>query len=156
MGVGVKVGRSVHSSSTIASVYYCSSMLSIILKLHKISECEWNTEIWLKYTGWNTKFLIWWTMWSWGLIGYPEHGFFRIFCLLDIQLPVSYIKMEGNRDESERCFHLANKYLSQGDLEKAKKFLNKAERLFPTEKAKGKYSNILRFTTIYTAEIRQH
>ncbi|XP_022316048.2 dnaJ homolog subfamily B member 14-like [Crassostrea virginica] len=44
--------------------------------------------------------------------------------------------MEGNRDESERCFHLANKYLSQGDLEKAKKFLNKAERLFPTEKAK--------------------
>jgi tetratricopeptide (TPR) repeat protein len=45
--------------------------------------------------------------------------------------------MEGNRDESERCYHLANKYLSIGDLEKAKKFLNKAERLYPTQKAKG-------------------
>lgn len=45
--------------------------------------------------------------------------------------------MEGNRDESERCYYLANKYLSQGDLEKAKKFLNKAERLYPTQRAKG-------------------
>lgn len=44
--------------------------------------------------------------------------------------------MEGNRDESERCYYLANKYLSQGDLEKAKKFLNKAERLYPTQRAK--------------------
>ncbi|XP_061198059.1 dnaJ homolog subfamily B member 14-like [Saccostrea echinata] len=44
--------------------------------------------------------------------------------------------MEGNRDESERCYHLANKYLSVGDLEKAKKFLHKAERLYPTQKAK--------------------
>lgn len=45
--------------------------------------------------------------------------------------------MEGNRDEGERCYYLANKYLSQGDLEKAKKFLNKAERLYPTQRAKG-------------------
>lgn len=45
--------------------------------------------------------------------------------------------MEGNRDESERCYYLANKYLSQGDLEKAKKFLNKAERLYPTQRARG-------------------
>ncbi|XP_048760298.1 dnaJ homolog subfamily B member 14-like [Ostrea edulis] len=44
--------------------------------------------------------------------------------------------MEGNRDESERCYHLAKKYLSLGDLEKTKKFLNKAERLYPTQKAK--------------------
>jgi Tfp pilus assembly protein PilF len=46
-------------------------------------------------------------------------------------------KMEGNKDESERCISLAIQYSKQGDDEKALKFLNKAERLYPTQKAKG-------------------
>lgn len=45
--------------------------------------------------------------------------------------------MEGNRDESEKCIRLAEKYLALGDKEKAKKFLFKAERLFPSERASG-------------------
>ena len=50
---------------------------------------------------------------------------------------VKLIKMDGNKDESERCIKIAQKYYSDGDKERAIKFLNKAERLYPTEKAKG-------------------
>lgn len=46
--------------------------------------------------------------------------------------------MEGNRDEAEKCINIATKALVAGDKEKAIKFLNKAEKLFPTDKAKGK------------------
>lgn len=46
--------------------------------------------------------------------------------------------MEGNRDEAEKCINIALKCLEAGDKEKAVKFLNKAEKLYPTEKAKGK------------------
>lgn len=70
---------------------------------------------------------------------YAYSGYFyeKVFLLVCWHKFRFYIKMEGNRDESERCYYLANKYLSQGDLEKAKKFLNKAERLYPTQRAKG-------------------
>ncbi|KAK2852220.1 hypothetical protein Q7C36_007421 [Tachysurus vachellii] len=44
--------------------------------------------------------------------------------------------MEGNRDEAEKCINIAVKALEAGDKEKAIKFLNKAEKLFPTNKAK--------------------
>ncbi|XP_017320431.1 dnaJ homolog subfamily B member 14 [Ictalurus punctatus] len=44
--------------------------------------------------------------------------------------------MEGNRDEAEKCINIATKALEAGDKEKAIKFLNKAEKLFPTDKAK--------------------
>lgn len=47
-------------------------------------------------------------------------------------------KMEGNRGESERCVSLAEKFLASGDKEKAKKFLLKAKRLFPSQRASGK------------------
>lgn len=47
-------------------------------------------------------------------------------------------KMEGNRDEAEKCINIATKALEAGDKEKAFKFLNKAEKLYPTIKAKGK------------------
>lgn len=47
--------------------------------------------------------------------------------------------MEGNKDEAERCIEIAKKYIDEGNSEKAKKFLQKAERLFPTDKAKGNY-----------------
>ncbi|XP_060065641.1 dnaJ homolog subfamily B member 14-like [Ylistrum balloti] len=44
--------------------------------------------------------------------------------------------MDGNKDESERCISLAKKYLADGEKSKALKFLNKAERLYPSQKAK--------------------
>ncbi|XP_035273363.1 dnaJ homolog subfamily B member 14 [Anguilla anguilla] len=44
--------------------------------------------------------------------------------------------MEGNRDEAEKCINIAIKAAEAGDKEKALKFLNKAEKLYPTEKAK--------------------
>ena len=45
--------------------------------------------------------------------------------------------MEGNRDESERCIKLAEDYIERGLNDKAKKFLHKAERLYPSKQAKG-------------------
>lgn len=44
--------------------------------------------------------------------------------------------MEGNRDEAEKCIKIATRALEDGDKEKALKFLNKAEKLYPTQKAK--------------------
>ena len=46
--------------------------------------------------------------------------------------------MEGNRDEAEKCIRIATKALEAGDKDKAIKFLSKAEKLYPTDKAKGK------------------
>lgn len=46
--------------------------------------------------------------------------------------------MEGNRDEAEKCINIALKAVEAGDKEKAVKFLNKAEKLFPTDRARGK------------------
>ncbi|XP_062386674.1 dnaJ homolog subfamily B member 14 [Sardina pilchardus] len=44
--------------------------------------------------------------------------------------------MESNRDEAEKCINIATKYLAAGDKDKAVKFLHKAEKLYPTDKAK--------------------
>ncbi|XP_064602453.1 LOW QUALITY PROTEIN: dnaJ homolog subfamily B member 14-like [Liolophura sinensis] len=44
--------------------------------------------------------------------------------------------MDGNRDESERCIRIGRKYMNAGDMEKALKFLLKAEKLYPSKKAK--------------------
>ncbi|XP_063050246.1 dnaJ homolog subfamily B member 14-like [Engraulis encrasicolus] len=44
--------------------------------------------------------------------------------------------MESNRDEAEKCISIATEALQDGDKEKAVKFLRKAEKLFPTDKAK--------------------
>lgn len=45
--------------------------------------------------------------------------------------------MEVNRDEAERCIDIATAALSSCQTEKARRFLEKAQRLFPTAKAKG-------------------
>ncbi|XP_077460982.1 dnaJ homolog subfamily B member 14 [Stigmatopora argus] len=45
--------------------------------------------------------------------------------------------MEGNRDEAEKCINIASKAIDTGDKEKALKFLHKAEKLFPTQRAKA-------------------
>lgn len=47
--------------------------------------------------------------------------------------------MDSNRDESERCIELAIICIRNNDNEKARKFLLKAERLFPSPEAKGFY-----------------
>ncbi|CAM1331987.1 DNAJB12 (predicted), partial [Pycnogonum litorale] len=44
--------------------------------------------------------------------------------------------MEGNKDESERCVEYAEKCINSGSREKAMKFLNKAEKLYPSNKAR--------------------
>ncbi|XP_056152614.1 dnaJ homolog subfamily B member 12b [Lampris incognitus] len=45
--------------------------------------------------------------------------------------------MEVNRDEAERCIDIATAALSNDEAEKARRFLEKAQRLFPTHKAKA-------------------
>jgi len=48
--------------------------------------------------------------------------------------------MEVNRDEANRCIEIARQYIAEKNKEGAEKFLYKAERLFPTETAKGLYT----------------
>ena len=50
----------------------------------------------------------------------------------------SRFKMEGNKDESEKCLKIARKLAAAGDKEKAIKFVLKADKLFPSKKAQGK------------------
>ncbi|KAF7658694.1 hypothetical protein LDENG_00008900 [Lucifuga dentata] len=45
--------------------------------------------------------------------------------------------MEVNRDEAERCIDIATVALTNDEPEKAQRFLEKAQRLFPTEKAQA-------------------
>lgn len=51
--------------------------------------------------------------------------------------------MEGNKDEAERCIDYAQQAFNYGDRAKAERFLQKAERLYPTQKAKGMKLSIL-------------
>lgn len=44
--------------------------------------------------------------------------------------------MEGNKDEALHCISLAEKCVKEKNREKAERFLLKAEKLFPTQKAK--------------------
>ena len=48
-------------------------------------------------------------------------------------------KMEGNKDESERCIKIAENYARNGDKDKALKFLSKADKLYPSKKARGRH-----------------
>ena len=65
----------------------------------------------------------------------------HVVCVLGDQLTLpgeeEERKMEGNRDEAEKCINIATNALEAGDKEKALKFLNKAEKLFPTDRARG-------------------
>lgn len=44
--------------------------------------------------------------------------------------------LEGNRDDAEKCISIARIAFAAGNIEKAEKFLLKAERLYPTTAAK--------------------
>jgi len=50
--------------------------------------------------------------------------------------------MEGNKDEADRCLDYAEKFAEQGLREKAEKFILKAEKLYPTERAKTLLSKL--------------
>lgn len=55
--------------------------------------------------------------------------------------------MEVNRDEAERCIDIAKKALTEGKIDRAEKFLLKAEKLFPTPRAKELLSKLQSFPT---------
>lgn len=58
--------------------------------------------------------------------------------------------MESNRDEAEKCIQIAAQALRESKLEKAEKFLKKADKLYPSQKAKGKINYI---NDIWTARL---
>jgi len=50
--------------------------------------------------------------------------------------------MDGNKDDGEKCLRIAEQHLKSGNVEQALKYLNKAERLFPTDRAKDLLATI--------------
>lgn len=54
-----------------------------------------------------------------------------------VQWNVNISAMDSNKDEAERCIKIALNAISNNDQEKARRFLEKAQRLFPTDKAKS-------------------
>lgn len=49
--------------------------------------------------------------------------------------------MDSNKDEAERCIKIAQNALCNNQPDKARKFLEKAQRLFPTQQAKSTSSS---------------
>lgn len=49
----------------------------------------------------------------------------------------SAVAMESNKDEAERCIEIAIAALRDNQHDKARRFLEKAQKLFPTDKVKG-------------------
>lgn len=47
------------------------------------------------------------------------------------------VAMDSNKDEAERCIKIALNAIANNQQDKARKFLDKAQRLFPTEQAKS-------------------
>lgn len=52
---------------------------------------------------------------------------------------IFWFKMEGNKDESEKCIRLAEKCIRIGDKDRAERYLSKALRLYPTKRAEGEW-----------------
>lgn len=50
--------------------------------------------------------------------------------------------MEGNRDEADRCIDIAKAALRDSQIDKAEKFLQKAETLYPTAQAKALLASV--------------
>lgn len=63
------------------------------------------------------------------------------FCVISARPGVSKhfrcVAMDSNKDEAERCMKIARNAITNNQQEKARKFLEKAQRLFPTEQAKS-------------------
>jgi len=60
--------------------------------------------------------------------------------------------MEVNKEEAERCIEYAERFILDGKKDKAEKYLLKAERLFPTQKAKGK-PRLLHFSILHVCSV---
>ena len=59
--------------------------------------------------------------------------------------------MDGNKDDAFRCIDIATHSVAEGDREKAIRFLLKAEKFYPTTKAKR--TNTLRvISTLYLSQ----
>uniref|UniRef100_A0A1A8EPH1 DnaJ homolog subfamily B member 14 n=1 Tax=Nothobranchius korthausae TaxID=1143690 RepID=A0A1A8EPH1_9TELE len=52
--------------------------------------------------------------------------------------------MDGNRDEAEKCISIATRAFEAGEKDKALKFLIKAEKLYPTSRAKALLEALMR------------
>lgn len=50
-----------------------------------------------------------------------------------------HLKMDGNKDEAQRCINIALEAAKSGNLQRAEKFLRKADNLYPSQKAKGNF-----------------
>lgn len=50
--------------------------------------------------------------------------------------------IEGNKDEAEKCIEVASREIKNGNLERAEKFLKKAETLYPSTQAKKLLSQL--------------
>uniref|UniRef100_A0A672YMT2 DnaJ homolog subfamily B member 12-like n=1 Tax=Sphaeramia orbicularis TaxID=375764 RepID=A0A672YMT2_9TELE len=62
----------------------------------------------------------------------------HVVCSIPVTSSPSAV-MEVNRDEAERCIDIATEALTNDQPEKAQRFLDKAQRLFPTEKRENSY-----------------
>lgn len=58
--------------------------------------------------------------------------------------------MDSNRDEADRCIEIAITHIEQKKFDKARKFLEKAERLYSSQKAKGSKLSIIKYIRIMT------
>lgn len=47
------------------------------------------------------------------------------------------VAMDSNKDEAERCIKIAQNAINNNQLDKARKFLEKAQRLFPTDQVQS-------------------
>lgn len=52
------------------------------------------------------------------------------------------IAMDSNKDEAERCIKIALNAIGNDQTDKARKFLEKAQRLFPTDRAKSRLRRV--------------
>jgi DnaJ homolog subfamily B member 12 len=57
--------------------------------------------------------------------------------------------MDSNKDEGERCIRLAERFLEVGEIDQAFKYLKKAERLYPSQRAKGRPLEIFTVLRFY-------
>ena len=49
--------------------------------------------------------------------------------------------MDGNKDEATKCRQLAEKYLKEGNKDRALKFLEKSQKLYPSKDVEGRWKS---------------
>lgn len=63
--------------------------------------------------------------------------------------------MDSNKDEADRCLELAEQFIAEGKCDKAEKFIQKAQKLFPTKKAEGTSHTYVVFHSYYYPLVSQ-